>query len=587
MFRQLRAAFDNFSIKTKTFLILLVVFLVLSIAFIFGLNWIDQVYSDQIYESVASRLTYSGDEITSKLRAVENVSQMILARDAVQQDLNILKTSSGYRERGTANDELRSLLIGYNDTFQNNNIDYINLYTGDFMSSSVSYSEHRVPTSFHDYVREKAREAEGAPVWVTDYVSFQGLFLGRQIREIKNLSLQPLGELVINVDLDEMMAQTTVFSNQGESYIYLLLSGDDVIYHSPELSQEEADHVQANLSGDYEILTIEGRRYFTVNRPLAFNDWVYVCLLSYDNVYNALLQARLRLIFTLILCAIAMLVIAFFVMDSTTRHFKLLADRMLALGESTDPLPPPPYDYSHRLDEVGILHQQFDQMILRLENLIQINYVNELVKKEAQLQALENQINPHFLYNTLESVNWRAKLLGATEISEMVQALASLLRVTLSKNNSVYSLGQELELVRNYMVIQHYRFEDRLQYTIDTPPQYLSLPIPKLLIQPLVENAIHYGLEDSIDECSIRIVVSRAGDMLRIQVFNTQSAFEPDILENLHRESAQVHGHGIALLNIEERLKLTYGDAGRLTLYNQDDQAVAEITIPLEGEPQC
>lgn len=587
MLQKIRAAFDNFSIKTKTFLILLVVFFVFSGTCVFGLNWIDQIYTNQLYESIAARLTYSGEEIAAKLQTVENVSQMILARDTVQRSLKILKTSDNYREQGDAGDALRSQLIYYNDTFQSSNISYINLYSDSFMSSSVSYVSHQVPTEFLEHVRKMAQRAEGAPVWVTRYTESQGLFLGRQIREIENLSLMPLGEVVINVDLDEMLSQTTVLSSSGEPYLYLLLSDEEVIYHSPQLNREKADAVSASLNGAYDILTLGGRKYFAVQHPLPFSDWDYVCLQAYDNVFNALLRARLWLLFILIFCAVVMLLFAFFVMDSSTRHFKLLADRMVATGESTEPPPPAPYDYSSRRDEVGILHQQFDQMMTRIGNLIQINYINELAKKEAQIQALENQINPHFLYNTLESVNWRAKLLGATEISEMVQALAALLRVTLNKNNAIYSLGQELELVKNYMVIQRYRFDDRLQYTIEAPEQYLDLPIPKLLIQPLVENAIHYGLENSIDDCDIRIVVSRRERFLCIQVFNTQSAFEPDILERLHSQTAQTHGHGIALLNIEERLQLTYGEEGTLRLYNEDEQAVAEITIPTKGEPSC
>lgn len=582
MFRKIRHSFNNLTLKAKIFFILLVTIFFLSLTFIFGLNWIEQVYRNHLYESVAARLTYSGQEISTKLQTIENVSQMILSRDAIQNDLYIIKTSDDFQKRSAANEELRALLSYYNDTFRDNNIRYINLYCDFFKTSANTYASQRVPDEIHNYVRGVAQEHEGAPVWIMDYASSRGLFLGRQIRQIKGLSLRPLGEVVINVNLEEMIAQTSVFNEKFEDYAYLLLSGDKVVYHSPELTAAQARYVQSVLDEDYRVIDLNGKKYFSVLSRLPLYGWDYICLQAYDDIVDALRQARTQLILVLIVMGLVTLAVSFWVIDSTTRHFRILANRMLTLGEKPDPNDRPSYDYASRKDEVGILHQQFDQMIVRLDHLIQINYVNELMKKEAQLQALENQINPHFLYNTLESVNWRARMVGADDISEMVQALASLLRVTLNKNSSAYELGQELELVHNYMVIQHYRFEDRLQYTIDAPEAARRLLIPKLILQPLVENAIHYGLENSIDDCSIRIVARVQDGQLRIQVRNTGSAFEPNLLAQLKDQTIQPQGHGIALLNIAERLQLTYGDAGQLNLYNQEDWAVAEIILPVE-----
>lgn len=590
MLKRIHRHFSNLSLKYKVFGILLAAMLTLSAIFTFSLNWVDQIYRNHLYQSVAERLAYAGEEISDKLQAVETMSQMMLSRSIMQDGLFTIKNSQDSRERSAANEALRTAATSYASSFGEKDVSYINLYCGDYKTGSNPYASSLIPDSIHQSIRAAARAGEGAPVWVVDHATTYGLFLGRQVRQVKSLALTPLGELVVNVDLEKMIAESSVF-NGYSTYGYLLLGDEDVVYYSPSLSYADAQYVQNTFSGNYEIIDIGGLKYFSVRRTLPFYDWDYVCLLEYDQLLQELHDLRTRIIAYLTLGALAILGVAFLMLDSITRHFKLLADRMLALGEDSTSLPPVPYDYSQRKDEAGILHQQFEEMVMRLDHLIQINYINELMKKEAQLQALENQINPHFLYNTLESVNWRARLLGATDISEMVQALASLLRVTLNQNSNAYTLGQELGLIKSYMTIQQYRFDDRLQYTVEAPAELYDLTIPKLILQPLVENAIRYGLEDNIEACEIRIAAARQGDRLCLRVSNTGSAFEEDLMTRLKQQAVQPHGHGIALCNIEERLRLTYGEAGRLRLYNQEDWAVAELLLPAanttEGTTVC
>ena len=164
----------------------------------------------------------------------------------------------------------------------------------------------------------------------------------------------------------------------------------------------------------------------------------------------------------------------------------------------------------------------------------------------------------------------------------MVEALGALLRVTLNKKESIFTLKQELELVQSYMTIQKIRFEERLEFSVHVPEELLTATIPKLTIQPLVENAIHYGLEEMTEECTICVAADCADNRLRIYVTNSGSLFEENLLEKLQTNEITPHGFGIGLLNIDKRLKLTFGDGYGLTLYNQDDLAVAMVTIPKE-----
>ena len=588
--QKIRHFVRNLSLIRKILLILLLsLFPVILVAF-FGSMRISAAYSELLYHSVASQLSYSAREISKQLEDIEALSALVYSHDTVQNGLYVVGNSDNDMMRSDANAAMRSLLTNYGQNYRNRHVSFINLYSGDFWVSGNSYVSNNIPAAVLAAVREQAIAAEGSVTWYTDPSDTGHLFLGRAVRQVKNLSLAPLGEQVICIDIAEMVQEATQFDDQYEQAQYLILNGDEVLYSTEEFSAQQALEICGESQGKYTVMRMGADNYFAVSGSIPYYGWDYLCLVPFDGVIATLSRIQTMFVTLLILCTVAVVLLAHWLITSLGRHFHLLIQKMEAMGEDASRSPAPTeYDYRDRTDEIGVLHQQFDRMAARIRNLIQINYVTELLKKEAQLKALENQINPHFLYNTLESVNWRAKARGAEDISVMVQSLAALLRVTLSQSDTIFTLQQELELVKSYMSIQEYRFEDRLVFSINVPPELLPVHIVKLTIQPLVENAIHYGLEQNTEGCEITVSARMTQDQkVQILVTNTDSVFEDDLLEKLRRGEIAPHGHGIGLLNIDKRLKMTYGDAFGLTLYNQDECAVAAVTIPAEGrEEQC
>lgn len=383
-------------------------------------------------------------------------------------------------------------------------------------------------------------------------------------------------------DLDQILSDILSFDSRYDSSIYLLLDGSELLYQSSRLDEEAIKRIQELPPKDYQELYMQNHHYIVIRSKIPDYNWDYFCLVSYDSLFSDLQQSNTLLVCLFLSASLITLVLSIYMMGSVGRHFLLLKKKMLLATEDFSSVPPLEEEYAYRQDEIGVMHRQFSKMIDELGRLIQENYVHELQKKEAQLYALQSQINPHFLYNTLESINWRAHAVGATDISEMVQSLASLLRVTLRKEQTPLTLKQELELVENYMKIQRFRFEDRLKYSITVPDSLWNIFIPCLCLQPLAENAIRYGLEDSIDDCEIRIDGYEKNGWIHLIVRNTGSEFEEDLLRQLRREDLQPQGHGIGLVNIYERLRLTFGEKASLCLFNQDGWAIAEIIIPEE-----
>jgi two-component system sensor histidine kinase YesM len=211
-------------------------------------------------------------------------------------------------------------------------------------------------------------------------------------------------------------------------------------------------------------------------------------------------------------------------------------------------------------DEVGKLHETFQGMTQQIDELVNENLSKQLTIKETEFKALQAQINPHFLYNTLESINWLAKMNDQDQISKMVEALGFLLRNSISLKRKLIQIEDELNIVKNYIVIQKYRFEERLDFNIQVDSDLFDVYIPKLTLQPLVENAIHYALENMVDVCKIRIYSVVNKDYFQLIVEDNGPGMEPSFLEKLKKGEVKTRGQGIGLANIIDRIKLSFGN---------------------------
>lgn len=233
-------------------------------------------------------------------------------------------------------------------------------------------------------------------------------------------------------------------------------------------------------------------------------------------------------------------------------------------------------------DETAYLCQQFNTMYGELTQSVEKMAQDSTLRERAEYNALLAQMNPHFLYNTLESINWRAKAIGASTISLMVESLGNLFRAILSKSNESFTISEEIALVENYLTIQKCRFDDRLVYFIRTDPRLSDALVPKMIIQPLVENAVSHAIEGMRKKCLIEISVQRQHEFLEIIVQNSGSRFEDGLLEKLRNGAVTPKGFGIGLLNIDKRIKLMFGSDYGLFLSNENEMATARIHLPCD-----
>lgn len=578
--------FDNFTLNRKFTCIICFVLAMTVLGTGAGL-WITYHSGNKLlYEATKESLDHSSSVIAERLSNIEDMTGMILADASIQSTLSAASDpGASDNDKNEAFRTLSYTIPDYYQNFRSNGIYYINLYNPSYTTYSNLARCRDLPAQIEEDLLERAHRHSGYPVWVTDYCSEYGLFLVRDVRRAKDFELDTLGTILVNVDLSEVVRSASDQVLDSAPLSYAIYQDGRGIYRSPVLNEESADLLYRSFSSDYGTMRQGNTSYFYSRGRIPDFGWDYLCLRPNSSVMQARSLSMFISVGVIALTFSAGLFLSGKMFQSVSRHFYRLLEKMKQFGSDETVLPSAEFDYSDRTDEIGALHQGFDRMALQVQELIQKNYVSELLAKDARLKFLENQINPHFLYNTLESINSYAKSMDAEPISQMVEALGSLLRITLSRNSTSSVIKSELDIVKDYMDIIQVRFGERIEYEVAVPEELYHISIPRLTLQPLVENAINYALEEMTEVCHIRIEGKRESGNVFLMVSNNGSQFPENLLDQLEKNEIEPHGFGIGLLNIDKRIKLQFGEAYGLYVYNEEleDLAVVQVCLPDSG----
>jgi two-component system, sensor histidine kinase YesM len=244
--------------------------------------------------------------------------------------------------------------------------------------------------------------------------------------------------------------------------------------------------------------------------------------------------------------------------------------------------------YSH--DEIADLSASFNSMVQKIRDLIELTIKEQKLSKKMEFKALQAQINPHFLYNSLESILWMAEAGKKEDIITMTKSLSAFFRIILSKGDEKIPVRDEISHIRSYLMIQKLRYRDILNYEIDVPQELGEYRIIKLLLQPLVENALYHGIKNTRVRGEVRIIAREEGELIAFTVTDNGTGMDEAVLSRIRGEienfDDETTGHtSYGLRNISQRLKLEYGERGSLTIKSAPGRGTTvTITIPKENQ---
>ena len=421
------------------------------------------------------------------------------------------------------------------------------------------------------------RENEALVSHAAESLDTQSLFTGSGeqmcfIRNVLNLRMENTGTLVFGLNRNQVLEPLITLQSGWKANMSLLVD---------EYGDRETDW--ASLPEGFTDLPQENTLRYVQSETGDHYDLHLLLALNRAEQYHELYTFQnLTLLLYLLLIPILLLIVLF-VRRRITRPIGMLADasRRIEAGELGVTVP------MRGGDELGDLGVAFSNMSVRLQELIEKTYRSEIELKNAQIQALQSRINPHFLNNALETINWQARMEGSETIENMVSALSVLLNATLGrKNRRVVPLREELEVAEGYIFFIQQRFGDSLIITRDIDPEAETCIVPLLTVQPVLENAVDHGIAPA-GEGTIRISVRRTDNCLRMQIANTGRGLDAEdrarIDAALSGESCESNHLGLA--NIASRLRLLFGSQAVLTVTGApDEETVVEIMIPQPEE---
>ncbi|MBN2655996.1 MAG: sensor histidine kinase [Spirochaetales bacterium] len=339
-----------------------------------------------------------------------------------------------------------------------------------------------------------------------------------------------------------------------------------------------------SLTGDrrtWELRDINGEAYFTGLRDLDLTPWSIATFTHYDDAMSQNRRLRNGLLVFVIVVGSFSYVLSFLFSRNIINRMNILIREMRKVQKG---------DFSVELenfgrDEIGEIAEDFNFMINRVSDLMKEKYQSGLDLKGAELKALQAQINPHFLYNTLELINCSAMENQIPHISEIVRKLARFYKLSLSGGREIVSLKDELEHVNTYVQLQNLRFDNAVKFIIDVPEELLAVNVPKILFQPLVENALIHGILMKPEKTGTISLLGRGKkDGILFTLTDDGTGMEMERLSHLFEVSAKDPLKGYGIKNIRDRLKLTYGEKSYIDFESfPGSGTVVNIYIPGSG----
>lgn len=390
---------------------------------------------------------------------------------------------------------------------------------------------------------------------------------------------------VLFVDLNfSSISRLCEKTNLGaKGYVFIMDDEGNLIYHPRQRliysGLWEEEFTQDMMSDKDVVFSGDGQKLYTVSKS-EITGWTMVGVTYLDEMMSG--TDRLRNLFYLmaiVLVGVA-LMMSVFLTDMVTKPLRKLRETMKVVESGNFDVEVEEPDTG---DEISDLFRSFRSMILKIRELIDQNTAEQREKRKSELNALQAQINPHFLYNTLDSIIWMAEGGNMKDVVLMTSSLAKLLRKSISNKNEMVTLEEEIEYTRSYLTIQKMRYVDKLEYEIDVEPAVMQMEIVKLIIQPLVENAIYHGIKYKEGKGLIRITGGFKEDQVVLQVSDNGVGMTEEELSHVFDERVtDTRKNGVGVLNVHRRIRLYYGGEYGLSFESRKGRGTCvSIRLPL------
>jgi len=391
------------------------------------------------------------------------------------------------------------------------------------------------------------------------------------------------GTLLVDLNYQVIEGLCSNIQLGKSGYIFIINQAGEIVYHPRQqliysgLKSEPIDQLKS-LPNGHLTAEVDGREVLYTTMTSQYTGWTVVGVSYLDELFYNRSELEYYFAMIAIACLFVSVIISYFISVRISRPIEVLRRSMQAIERGN-------FDIDiavNSTDEVNSLAQDFNIAIRQIKALIAQNTQAQEQKRRHELKALQAQINPHFLYNTLDSIIWMIECGESEDAIVMTSTLARFFRLGISQGGDIITVQDEIDHLNCYLTIQKMRYKDKLDFLVDVDPQICAYRTLKLLIQPLVENAIYHGLKTQERKGMLRVVGDKEGDDLVFKVIDNGTGMTDQELSELYTARPTSKGSGgIGVNNVRERIQLYFGASYGVTFESvKGEGTVVTIRLP-------
>lgn len=538
----------------------------------------------QLNQNIDSYITYM-DNIASVIAKSQDAYQLLYQqigedeatkeghrKRLLEQFNTILKSREDIRNIGIVQKDGVMLI---NSGYQAINPD-LDLSTQEWYTNAVdNYNQYCLTSSHVQHV------IKGQRPWV--------ITLSREIHNFYGTGNSD-GVVFIDLNYNAIIDLCDQNSIGDKGYVFILDQDGNIVYHPSQqqlYNELQTENIDTVMNADSDIVvTGEGddEKIYTLSHSETTGWTIVGCVNMAELLKDSREANNIYVMTAIVLVAIAM-ILSSFIARSITLPIQKLRDSMKKVQEgdfkAADVVIP-------SQNEIGSLTTSFNAMTHRIEELMEENVKEQEQKRKIELKALQSQINPHFLYNTLDSIIWMAEGKKYEDVVLMTASLARLLRQSISNEDETVLIGQEIQYVKSYLTIQKMRYKDKLEFEISVDPFINSVHIVKLVLQPIVENAIYHGLKYKESKGLLTVTGYQKNQNAVIEITDDGVGMDEETLNHIfEKHKVNYRSNGVGVYNVQKRLCMYYGKEYGLHYESEPGHGTTvTVTIPMEQEEQ-
>ena len=538
----------------------------------------------QLNQNIDSYITYM-DNIASVIAKSQDAYQLLYQqigedeatkeghrKRLLEQFNTILKSREDIRNIGIVQKDGVMLI---NSGYQAINPD-LDLSTQEWYTNAVdNYNQYCLTSSHVQHV------IKGQRPWV--------ITLSREIHNFYGTGNSD-GVVFIDLNYNAIIDLCEQNSIGDKGYVFILDQDGNIVYHPSQqqlYNELQTENIDTVMNADSDIVvTREGddEKIYTLSHSETTGWTIVGCVNMAELLKDSREANNIYVMTAIVLVAIAM-ILSSFIARSITLPIQKLRDSMKKVQEG---------DFKAAdvvitsQNEIGSLTTSFNAMTHRIEELMEENVKEQEQKRKIELKALQSQINPHFLYNTLDSIIWMAEGKKYEDVVLMTASLARLLRQSISNEDETVLIGQEIQYVKSYLTIQKMRYKDKLEFEINVDPFINSVHIVKLVLQPIVENAIYHGLKYKESKGLLTVTGYQKNQNAVIEITDDGVGMDEETLNHIfEKHKVNYRSNGVGVYNVQKRLCMYYGKEYGLHYESEPGHGTTvTVTIPMEQEEQ-